>query len=165
MMSLSARSSALRSRRSRRSLCSGPRAISCRSLEVEAGFAGCFREGLDAAVKDVAAAIEHDLGDALVHRALGDQGADAGGGVLVRALLALLFERRGVGERDAAGIVDHLGVDVLGRAEHRQTRTTLANLLQAKADAGGAALGGFAVGKRHVDYFFLPSLRRTFSPA
>ena len=91
--------------------------------------------------------------------------ADAGGSVLVRAFLTLFLERRGVGQGDAARVVDHLGVDVLGRAEHRQARTPGAHLLQTKAHAGRAALGGFAFGKRHGDYFFLPSLRRTCSPA
>ena len=60
------------------------------SLEVQAGFARGVGQGLHPAVIEVAAAIEDDVLDALFDRALGDELADPGGGVLVGAL-GLLF--------------------------------------------------------------------------
>src|SRR3954465_12982929 len=107
------RSSSLRLRRSPR--CSSLRAI-CGSLEVQAGFARGVGQGFHPAVIEIAATVEHDVLDALFHGALGDQGPDAGGGVLVRALgfrLGLClgaFQRRGGGKGHAALIVDDLGV-------------------------------------------------------
>jgi large subunit ribosomal protein L18 len=79
------------------------------------------------------------------------KGADAGGGVLVRALdlglglrLGLgfaAFQRGGGGERHAALVVDDLGIDVLRRAEDRQTRPAIRHLAQPGAVALGATLG------------------------
>src|SRR5689334_2766955 len=93
------RSSSLRLRPPPR--CSSLRAMIV-SLEVQAGFARGVSEGLHAAVVEVAAAVEHHGGHALVLGALGDQGADAGGGVLVGALgLVLAFQRGGGRERHA----------------------------------------------------------------
>ena len=87
-ISLSPRSSGLfRSRRSRRSpppRCCSPRAMLF-SLEVQAGFAGRFRERLDAPMKNVAAAIEDHVLDALFQSPLGDQRANLGGGLAVGA--------------------------------------------------------------------------------
>src|SRR5579872_7150632 len=99
-MSLSARSSWLRSRRSRRSppppRCCSPRAILFCPLEVQAGFARGVGQGLDPAMIDVAATVEDDVLDALLDRPFGDELADLGGGVLVGALGALAaFQRRG----------------------------------------------------------------------
>src|SRR6516165_8342016 len=136
-MSLSRSSEgALRSRRSPRS---SLRAISI-PLEIQAGFARGVGQGLDAAVKQVAAAVEDHVLDALFQGALGDELADALGGGLVGALLAALapFEARGGGHRDALGVVDDLGVDVLRRAEHRQTDAAAGHRLQTKAGALGA---------------------------
>src|SRR5262249_3942956 len=66
-----------------------------RSLEIQAGFARGVRQRLHPAVIEVAAAVEDDVLDALVDRTLGDERADAGGGVLVRALgLGLLAFQR-----------------------------------------------------------------------
>jgi hypothetical protein len=47
-------------------------------LEVQTAFAGCFGEGLDAAVIDEGAAVEDDFLDAGLDRALGNQLADCG---------------------------------------------------------------------------------------
>src|ERR1700677_4403434 len=167
-MSLSARSSLLlrRSLRSPPPRCWSPLAMLARFLEVQAGFARGVRQGLDPAVIDVAAAVEHDIFEALFQGAFGHQLADPDGGVLVGALGPLLaaFQRRGVRQRDAAGIVDDLGVDVLRRTEDRQARTTAGQGLQPRTVAPGATFGGGELRNRH-DYFFLPSLRRTASPA
>src|SRR4051812_37502951 len=106
------RSSSLRLRRSPR--CSSLRAI-CGSLEVQAGFARGVGQRFHPAVIEIAAAIEHDVLDAFLDGALGDEGADAGGGVLVgalgfRLLGVFAFKRRGGGKGHAALIVDDLGV-------------------------------------------------------
>jgi hypothetical protein len=55
-------------------------------LEVQAGFARGVGQGFHPSVEDVAAAIEDDVLDALFDGALGDELADQGGRVLVRAL-------------------------------------------------------------------------------
>src|SRR5512133_2364942 len=67
-----------------------------RSSEIQAGFARGVRQGLDPAVIEIAAAVEDDVLHALLDGALGHQGADAGGGLLVGALLLGLaaFQRR-----------------------------------------------------------------------
>src|SRR5436190_392175 len=56
-----------------------------RSLEVQAGFARGVGQGLHPAVVQVAASVEDDFLHALLDGALGHEGADLGGGVLVRA--------------------------------------------------------------------------------
>src|ERR1700727_3109733 len=48
------------------------------TLEIETRFTGCIGEGFDAAVIQIAATIKHNLLDALLLRALGDQLADFG---------------------------------------------------------------------------------------
>ena len=64
-----------------------------RELELQAAFTRRIGNSLDPPVIEIAAAVEDDVLDALLHRPLGDQGADLGGGVLVRALgLALPFQ-------------------------------------------------------------------------
>src|SRR6185312_6369093 len=100
--------SSSRCRRSPR--CSSLRAIVL-SLEVQAGFARGVRQGLDPAMIEVAATVEDHVLDALLDGALGDQRADAGGGVLVRALGLgfAAFQRRGRRERHATLIVNDLG--------------------------------------------------------
>ena len=72
-------------------------------LEVEAAFARGVGQRFDAPVIEIAAAVEHDVLDALFLGALGDQLADRLGRVDVGAGLGAfaqrLFERRGGGER------------------------------------------------------------------
>src|SRR5690606_11202766 len=51
------------------------------------------------------------------------------------------FQRGGGGHRDALGVVDDLGRDVLVRAVDRQAQATVGHGLQAAAGALGAALG------------------------
>src|SRR6516165_10633269 len=92
-------------------------------LEAQSAFARGIRERLDAAVIEVTAAIEHDLGDAVLHRTFRQKLADRLGGVDVRpglaALAHRLLQRRCRRKRHALEVIDDLGVDVLGRAEHR----------------------------------------------
>src|SRR6267142_4028831 len=77
--------------------------------EVQPAFAGRFGERLDAAVIDVAAAVEHDVLDARRRGALGEPLADRLGGVDVGAGLEgaahVLLERGGGGDRRAFAVV------------------------------------------------------------
>src|SRR5689334_5973561 len=104
------------------------------SSERQAALAGGSGQRRDAAVIDVAATVEHHLLDAGRDRALGDQLADLGGGVLVGAGLELalqpLVERGGGGERGALQVVDDLGVDVLARAENAEAGAAARGLAQ-----------------------------------
>src|SRR6185295_11940491 len=107
MNSLGSRSSRRppRSPRSRRS-----RSAICPVLEVESALTGGVGQRLDAAVIEIAAAIEHDVLDALFLGALGNQLADRLGRVDVGAGLAALahrfLDRRGRGERYALHVID-----------------------------------------------------------
>src|SRR5205814_681328 len=94
------------------------------SLELQTVFARRIGERFDVAVIDVAAAVEHDLGDALVLGLLGDERADGLGRGGVRPLRPrVLLPARGRGDGLARGVVDHLRVDVLQAAEDGQART------------------------------------------
>src|SRR6201995_1236609 len=134
-------------------------------LEGKSAFTRCIRKRLDAAVIEIAAAVEYDFGDAVLDGALRHQLAVGLGGIDVGAGLAALahrlFQRRGRGQRLALQVVDDLRIDVLRRAEHRKTRPA----------AGGAAQRQphalLAPGIRNLEfrhdrlrYFFLPSLRK-----
>src|SRR3954469_16407052 len=91
-------------------------------LEIQAALARGVGERLDAPVVAVAAAIEHDVLDALLDRALGDELADRLGGIDIgsglQAAAQVLLQRRGRGNRRALSVVDDLRVDVLARAVH-----------------------------------------------
>src|SRR5262249_39972780 len=90
------------------------------ALEAQSAVARRIRKRLDAAVIEIAAAIEHHFLDAVLHRALGEQLAyrlgriDVGAGLLAH----VLFQRRGRCQRFALQIVDHLRIDVLRRTEY-----------------------------------------------
>src|SRR5208282_4072956 len=92
-----------------------------------------------AAVIEVAAAVEHHVLDALLLGALGDELADGLGrrdaGACLQALPRRFFDRRGGNERDAAIVVDHLRVDVLGGAEHRKPLALASGAAQRAAHA------------------------------
>src|SRR3954454_18175823 len=102
------------------------------SSERQSALAGGGGQRSDAAVILVTAAIEHDGLDAGGDRPLGDQLADLGPSVLVRAALELgleaFVERRGGRQGQALQVVDDLGVDVLARAEHAEARTVACGL-------------------------------------
>src|SRR5262245_59726427 len=98
-------------------------------LEAQAAFARTIRQGFDAPVIAVAASIEHHGLDTGFDRAFGEQLADRGrrrliGPGLKRALQALL-EARSRHQRRGARIVDQLGINVLGGAEHGQAGPVL----------------------------------------
>src|SRR6267378_3093786 len=91
-------------------------------LELQSPFAGAIGHSLHAPVILITAAVEHDLGDALLLGLGGDELPD---GKAPRHLALALdlhtFGRvRRAGERETALVIDELGVDVLGRAEHDQ---------------------------------------------
>src|SRR5581483_1797755 len=94
--------------------------------EAEPALAGAVGERLDAPVIAIAAAIEHDLVDARLPGALGHQLADRGGGSLVgpglELALQVLLQARCRRQGMAFRVVDHLGIDVLGGAEHGEPR-------------------------------------------
>lgn len=54
-------------------------------LKLQTGFAGAVRKGSDSAVVKIAASVEHNLGDVLLERSLGDKLADLLRGVLIAA--------------------------------------------------------------------------------
>src|SRR5262249_18775753 len=74
-----------------------------------------------------------------------------------------LVERRRRRKSAAADVVDHLRIDVLGRAEDAQAQATVRRLADGTADTGLTALG--ALVGHGVCYFFLPSLRKILSSA
>ena len=108
-------------------------------LKLQPAFAGSFGEGLDPAMEQEAAAVEHDARHAGLLGPLGQRLADGGSAVAGRRGLALqlLVERRGGGQRLARRIVDDLGVDVPSRAVDRKPR--LAGRAFAKRGAHAAA--------------------------
>src|SRR3954452_7255735 len=132
-------------------------------LELQSAFAGSVGEGLYTAMEEEAAAVEHDLRDAGVLGALGERLADGGSAVLggARRALEVLVEGRRGSDGLAGRIVDDLGVDVTAGAVDRQAR--LAGRAATKRGANAAAA---AVEEREIrhGYFFLPSLRKMYSP-
>src|SRR5882757_829053 len=101
-------------------------------LETQPALARRIGQRLDAAVIEIAAAVEHDFLDTVLHRAFRQQFADGLGGVDIGAGLFahVLFQRRGGRERLALQVVDDLRIDVLRRAEHRQPRTAAGGTAQ-----------------------------------
>src|SRR5262249_2409006 len=81
---------------------------------------------LDAPVKEVAAAIEHDVLDALGRGALRDELADRLGcgnvGARFQAGAQFLVQRGGGRDRLPLSVVDHLRIDVLAGAMHGEPR-------------------------------------------
>src|ERR1700745_3646150 len=84
-------------------------------LEAQSALARGIRQRLDAAVIEIAAAVEHHFLDAILHRALrhklacGLGGVDIGTGLVAH----FLFHRRSRRQRLALLVVDHLRIDVL----------------------------------------------------
>src|SRR6266850_415037 len=137
-------------------------------LEFQTAGARAVGERLDAPVIAIAAAIECDLENALLLRALGEQlahrPADREPALLLRA--QRLPARRGHQGR-AAQVVDDLGIDVLATPEHRQARALDAALdTLADAEAANRAPFVLVVLSAHVaDPAVLPALRRMYSPS
>src|SRR5690606_25939066 len=97
-------------------------------LELQTALTGSVCKGLNTAMIDIGATVEHDLGHTGLHATLGDQLAHGHGRLGIAAVLErtahVLFQGRGSGQRTARRIVDDLGVDILVRAEHAETETT-----------------------------------------
>src|SRR5205085_6682531 len=105
-------------------------------LTLQSCFARRFGEAAHAPVIDVAAAVKDGAGDALLFGALGDATANLFGrrDVAAGSALPVLLRRRGGDQRDAAGVVDQLRVDVVDAAEDGQPRA-LARAADLSADA------------------------------
>src|SRR4051794_1842114 len=150
----------------------GPRS-SCQfksNLEAEPALARSIGQRLDAAVIEIAATIEHDFLDALLHRTLRQQLADRlrriDVGTGVTGVAHFLLERRGGRERLALQIVDDLRIDVLRRAKHRQARPPAGRPAQRQPHALLApGIRNFVSRHDRLRYFFLPSLRKMNSLA
>ncbi|KAG1448813.1 hypothetical protein G6F57_016769 [Rhizopus arrhizus] len=130
----------------------GPKAPCPYPLELQAGFAGGFCQGLDAAVVAVARTIEGNLLDAGGLGTLSDDAANLGGGIGVLAVLQAFHDvgLGGVGGSQHLGTVggEDLGVQVLAGAQHRQAGD--AEL----TDVGAGRLGATQAGDVlvHFDY-------------
>src|SRR5690554_5960670 len=96
---------------------------------------------------DIGTTIEHDLGNAGLGAALGDQLADRscglGGTAVLDLGLDILVQGRGGSQGPTRRVVDDLGVDILVRAENRQTGTTEGTSLERLADTSLAAFRTF----------------------
>src|ERR1700678_1012685 len=94
------------------------------SLEIQSALTRRVGESLDAAVKEVAATVKNHVLNALILRALGNELADGFGridaGAGLQAFPSGLLHRGGGNKRCALIVIDHLCVDVLGRAEYRE---------------------------------------------
>src|SRR5262249_536587 len=105
-------SSRSRERRSRSRPSRGSRAMMHDPSELQAAFTRGITQRLDAAVIEIAAAVEHHVDHALFLRPLGDQLAHHLRGIDIRAGLAAvahrLLDRGGSGERAALHVVDDL---------------------------------------------------------
>src|SRR5229473_2000588 len=102
--------------------------------EIEPAFAGSIGQGLDPAVIEIGAAVEHDPLDPGRLGALGEQFADRARRPFISAGLQVRLEAgiegRGRGERAPGQIVDDLRIDVARRAEHREPRPAFRRLKQ-----------------------------------
>src|SRR5216683_4887785 len=105
--------------------------------EIEPALAGGVGQGLDPAVVEIGAAVEHDALDPGRLGAFGEQFPDRarrsfiGTGLQIR--LEAGIEGRGCGERAPGQIVDDLRIDMARRAEHREPRPALRRLAQLEA--------------------------------
>ena len=93
---------------------------------------------------EVARAVEDDLLHASLGCALGHQLANflrrLDGCSGLQLALRVLLDRRCGRNGHAAHVVDDLGVDLLGRTEHRQTRATVSSFLDRTAHTSLAAI-------------------------
>src|ERR1017187_1615607 len=129
-------------------------------LKLQTSLTGCIGQSLHPAVVQVSAAIEDNLLDALLLRALCNQLADRlrGGHVSAVVFVRGLFAERGCRDQgDAVQVVDELRVDVVQRAVDVKART-LGRSGHLLADAGVHALANDVAfeGFQHSS-FFLPN--------
>src|SRR6516165_2944536 len=141
------------------------------SSEFESAFAGGVCESLDSPMKQIATAIEDHLGITFRRRPLGNsfphrlRCIDVGAGLEDRAYV--LLERGSGHERLASRIVDHLRIDMLRGTKHRKPRTIARRAAHIAPHLGRSPFGSVR-DRRHgpaPPYFFLPSLRKMYSPA
>src|SRR5271165_6579051 len=106
--------------------------------EIETALTGGVGQGFDPAMKQISAPIEHDPLDT---RRLGPRGNERADGVRRRYVGAILearpeaiVEARSRRDRTSGGVIDDLRIDVLRRAEHRQTRSIVCRTAQFVAD-------------------------------
>ena len=93
----------------------------CIRDRLEAALAGTFGKLLHAAVVDVAAAVEYDLGDTLFHSPLSNHLSNLAGGFLVAAVaFEILLDGGGGNQGHALLVVNQLGVDIAKGAEYIQ---------------------------------------------
>src|SRR5690606_12278111 len=115
-----------------------------RASELQATLAGGVGQRLDAAVVAVAGTVERDLLDTGCLGLLGDGAADLGGGIGVLAVLQAVAHvglgGAGRGQHLRALGAEHLGVDALAGAQHRQARH--AEFANVRARGLGAAQAG-----------------------
>src|SRR5258705_581692 len=92
-------------------------AVAMNPLELEAAFTGRVCEPIDAPMINIAATVEHDLGDARRLGALGNLLAHAAGRAHVPGLgfLAVLLVGRGRSNGHGLGVFDHLAIDMFAR--------------------------------------------------
>src|SRR5699024_5641557 len=113
--------------------------------QFQAGFAGALSKRLNAALVDETAAVVDHFGNALFEALLGDGLANLLSGLNVAAVSVEIFVHAGrAGQGDTLGIIDNLGVDVLGRAENIQTGT-LGGAADLAADAAVTAKTSFVL--------------------
>src|SRR5690242_11004291 len=135
--------------------------------EIETALAGGIGQGFDPAVKQISAAIEHDLLDPGRFGSLGHQLPDSARrgnvGAGFEARLQPAVEGRGRRQSASSRVVDDLRIDMLGRTKHREARPVVGGAAQIAPNAKSPAQKeGFGF-LGHRLYFFLPSLRRTVS--
>src|SRR5262245_35137144 len=146
-----------------------PRGRTVILLELQAAGARAVGERLHAPVIEIAAAIEADLLDTALLRALGEQlahGRADRGLALALGARAEILAARCRGQRDPAHVVDDLRVDVTRAPEHRQARPLgRADHPLADAVAPDAAPFGMIVRAAHDDVVpaGFPALRRMYS--
>src|SRR5580692_5592842 len=122
--------------------------VRCLSSEIQSAFARCLGQSFHPAVIEIAAAVEYHVLDALLLGALRDQLADRLGrvdaGAGLQAFARRLLDRGSRSERDALVVVDHLGIDVLGRAKHGEPLALARGATQRAANAALAAQNSVA---------------------
>src|SRR5436190_1550401 len=124
-------------------------------------FADAVREGLDAAVVAVAAAVEDGAADAGGLRAGGERLAGLAGLLHPAERAQLRLGPRDGGQRAPAAVVDELGGDAAVGAEHRDPRA-LGAADDLRADAAAALEAGLWLGDDGHARF--PTFRATYSP-
>src|SRR5699024_6782423 len=141
-------------------------------LELQAAFAGALGQLSHAAMENIAAAVKHDLFNALGLGALGHGHADLAGSFLVAGGAFKILLEGGSGDQgDSVHIVDDLRIDVPIAAEHVQTRSLgcagdLAAHSGMTLDAGSVLVKILYHDGTPPTYFLppvLPSLRRMTS--